>query len=325
MFMKRHRRGATTMRRLGCATRRGISSSAPRPTHLEQMANEPRVGTQAWATITRLTQLSPTTTALQLMLDDGGTGAPASRFTFAPGQWVDFYIPQIDVVGGYSITSLPSELPILDLAVKASVHPPAAWCTGRAKVGDKVGVRVGGSFVLRPAPSNLFVAGGVGINPLFGMLRQLLELPEGTSKAALLYTARTRDELVFAEELQALAQRQPERTRFWLRATREPAGALDGGATAAPGVAALGAGGRICEPDLEEALRWLGCEPSAVREGRGVPWRAESRAREPGTAGAGCATGRLGAYVCGPPRMTDETIAALRRMGVAEVYMEKWW
>ena len=82
------------------------------------MANEPRVGTQAWATITRLTQLSPTTTALQLMLDDGGTGAPASRFTFAPGQWVDFYIPQIDVVGGYSITSLPSELPILDLAVE---------------------------------------------------------------------------------------------------------------------------------------------------------------------------------------------------------------
>jgi ferredoxin-NADP reductase len=65
-------------------------------------------------------------------------------------------------------------------------------------VGDKVGVRVGGSFVLRPAPSNLFVAGGVGINPLFGMLRQLFELPEGTSKAVLLYTARTRDELVFA-------------------------------------------------------------------------------------------------------------------------------
>jgi hypothetical protein len=29
--------------------------------------------------------------------------------------------------------------------------------------------------------------------------------------------------------------------------------------------------------------------------------------------------------VCGPPRMTDETVAALRRMGVAEVYLEKWW
>jgi ferredoxin-NADP reductase len=314
------------MRRLFmCARRRGISSSATRSTHLEQTAHEPRVGTQAWATITRLTQLSPTTTALQLMLDNDGTGASASRFTFVPGQWVDFYIPQMDVVGGYSITSLPSELPILELAVKASAHPPAAWCTGRAKVGDKVGVRVGGSFVLRPAPSNLFVAGGVGINPLFGMLRQLFELPEGTSKAVLLYTARTRDELVFAEELQALAQRQPERTRFWLRATREPAGALDGGATAAPGVAGLGAGGRLCELDLEEALRWLGCEPSAVREGRGVPWRAESRAREPGPGGAGCATGRLGAYVCGPPRMTDETVAALRRMGVAEVYLEKWW
>jgi hypothetical protein len=78
-------RGLPAMRRLFmCARRRGISSSATRPTHLKQTAHEPRVGTQAWATITRLTQLSPTTTALQLMLDNDGTGASASRFTLCP-------------------------------------------------------------------------------------------------------------------------------------------------------------------------------------------------------------------------------------------------
>ena len=34
------------------------------------------------------------------------------------------------------------------LAVKASAHPPAAWCTTRAKVGDRVTLSVGGNFVL---------------------------------------------------------------------------------------------------------------------------------------------------------------------------------
>lgn len=305
------RRCATVLDRRAC-------TATPRPSHLEQTAHEPRVGTKAWATISRLTQLSPSTTELQLHVD----ASDAPDFAFSPGQWVDFYIPAIDKVGGYSITSLPSELPQLDLAVKASAHPPADWCTSRAKVGDRVGVRVGGTFVLREAQSQLFVAGGVGINPLYSMLQALCMEPIGRSapKAALLYTAQTSEELLFASELEDLARRMPERTRFWLRATREPLAAV----TAAPGVCGFGSG-RVGEAELEEALRWLGCEPSVVREGRGVPWRAESRAREPGTAGSGCAAGLMRAYVCGPPRMTDEMVAALRRMGVADVHHEKWW
>ena len=61
-----------------------------------------------------------------------------------------------------------------------------------------------------------------------------------------------------------------------------------------------------------------------MREGRGVPWRAASVARAPGTASAGCRDA-LGAYVCGPAQMTDEMLAALRRMGVENVYSERWW
>ena len=52
---------------------------------------------------------------------------------------------------------------MLDLAVKASAHPPAAWCTRSAKVGDRVAIQVGGKFVLREAEAALFVAGGVGL------------------------------------------------------------------------------------------------------------------------------------------------------------------
>ena len=34
-----------------------------------------------------------------------------------------------ETIGGYSITSVPEQLPILELAVKGSAHPPAAWVT----------------------------------------------------------------------------------------------------------------------------------------------------------------------------------------------------
>ena len=43
---------------------------------------------------------------------------------------VDFFIPGVSVVGGFSICSSPGLLEregILELAVKHSVHPPAHW------------------------------------------------------------------------------------------------------------------------------------------------------------------------------------------------------
>ena len=284
---------------------------------------------EAWATVAQIEQLSPTTTKLRLRVDAAEREQHARLpFTFAPGQWVDFYIPPpIDKVGGYTITSLPEELPHLDLAVKASAHPPAAWCTTRAAVGDRVALRVGGSFVLQKRhDAALFVAGGVGVNPLYSMLRALSADADDAARtpprrAALLYTAPTHEELLFKSELEELARRRPQHTRIWLGATREADAPPPppGGASASGTLA-----GRIGEPELETALRWLGCEPNAMRSGRGVPWMAGSRAREPGTASGGCGAA-LGAYVCGPPRMTDEMVAALRRMGVEHVYSEKWW
>ena len=117
------------------------------------------------------------------------------------------------------MASLPSELPFVDLAVKASAHPPAAWCTGAATEGDRVTLRVGGKFLLREADAALFVAGGVGVNPLYSMLRALCERSD-TGRAALLFCARDRDELLFAAELRALAARHPESLRVCLHTTR---------------------------------------------------------------------------------------------------------
>ena len=43
---------------------------------------------------------------------------------------IDFHIPTVETVGGYSMTSSPNSFrkkQSLDLAVKFSTHPPAHW------------------------------------------------------------------------------------------------------------------------------------------------------------------------------------------------------
>ena len=301
---------------------RKISSSRPLSTH--QLGND-GPGLETWATIERLKQLSPSTTELRLRLDERANG---NDVTFFPGQWVDFFIPGLSHIGGYSIISLPSELPWLDLAVKASAHPAAFWCTSRAKVGDRVAVRVGGEFgrTLCDATNSLFIAGGVGINPLYSMLRELSEGRRLSDQAdrgrmALLYTARSRDELLFVDQLESFARALPDSLRICFHVTREPIDTVD----ASCGMCGY-IGRRLDETDLEVALRWLGCEPCEVQQGvPGVPWRSDSKRRIPDTASPGCCAAQLGAFVCGPPQMTNETVTTLRRMGVTEVAIEKWW
>lgn len=130
----------------------------------------------------------------------------SQKFSYNAGQWVDFAIPSVPLVGGYSIVSFPFEnddkvskniagifeseinlpkLPSFDLAVKVGRHPPAAWVHSEAKVHDIVAVRAGGSFCLSSInvhDSNtglprydhiVLIAGGVGINPLYSMLLAL--------------------------------------------------------------------------------------------------------------------------------------------------------
>merc|ERR1712062_462770 len=98
-----------------------------------------------------------------------------------------------------------------DLAVKASFAAPAHWVHTACKVGDTVGLRVGGNF-FHPTPglsfphSILLVAGGVGINPLFSIMQQCKSLADqqapGSPKAVtLLYSAKKREELIFLEEI----------------------------------------------------------------------------------------------------------------------------
>ena len=155
------------------------------------------------ATIVEIRQVSPTTRALRL--DTGG-----NSLSFSPGQWVDFYA-DLDgevAVAGYSITSPPSQTSGFELAVKlVGENPVTHYVHERVKVGDVVEVAVGGEFLYTADMGGplVLVAGGIGITPLISIVRYVDESVPGV-RLTLLYSAKTPDELLFREELEAIAR-----------------------------------------------------------------------------------------------------------------------
>ena len=218
-------------------------------------------------------QVSPTTRALRL--DTGG-----NRLSFSPGQWVDFYA---DVgggeiaVAGYSITSSPSRTGGFELAVKlVGENPVTHYVHGPARVGDVVEVAVGGDFLYTADMGGplALVAGGIGITPLMSIVRYVDESAPGV-RLTLLYSAKTPDELLFREELEAIARDNPN-VGCHFSVTRPGGtdwagrvGRIDREMAEAAGVEA-GSLFYICGPppmiaDMVRMATALGAQPSRIR------------------------------------------------------------
>ncbi|EGC41340.1 conserved hypothetical protein [Histoplasma capsulatum var. duboisii H88] len=286
-------------------------------------------------------------------------------FHFLAGQWLDVHVPSVPQAGGFTITSTPSdalslkndsnsnettEFPYIELAVQESPsNPPAAWLW-RPKdeiLGQELAVRVGGSFIWPPPDIPLedigrvvFVAGGVGINPLISMISHIFKDPSKLSHSPaihLLYSTRSPtqpgpggediskhlDQVLFFPRLRNILhsqQPQPQphsqhrrqqqqedrflRLQFHLYITNlhEMPGNL-------PADFSLHKR-RIKTTDLHEVI---GGKREAIRNG----YRSK-----------GC---RTVCYICGPPDMTDELVAGAEEVlgaGVGKeksVFYEKWW
>uniref|UniRef100_A0A8K9Y5A4 Oxidoreductase NAD-binding domain containing 1 n=1 Tax=Oncorhynchus mykiss TaxID=8022 RepID=A0A8K9Y5A4_ONCMY len=97
-------------------------------------------------------------------------------FTFRAGQWVDFFIPGMEKVGGFSVCSSPGLLQregVIELAVKYTEHPPpylslqnkhflfllCPQCT----MDSHVAMRMGGNFFFDPLPPVLTLGRGYNI------------------------------------------------------------------------------------------------------------------------------------------------------------------
>jgi ferredoxin-NADP reductase len=149
----------------------------------------------------------------------------------------------------YSIAS-PPELSALELTVErlddGEVSP---FLTGQLRPDDTIQLRgpIGGYFVWSASERRrplLLVGGGSGIVPLMCMLRHR-RLSGSAVPAALLYSARTREDLIYHEELADLA-RSDARFTLWITLTRD----------SAPGWS--GAVGRVGLPAVESLLKGLG-------------------------------------------------------------------
>ncbi|CAG8462876.1 13712_t:CDS:2 [Acaulospora morrowiae] len=238
-------------------------------------------------------------------------------FHFLPGQWLDVFIPSVPVVGGFSITSTPSQYSsakTFELAIKYSTHPPAKWFHESARIGDSVEVRVGGDFVWNKkkeleeeTESVVLIAGGVGINPLVSMLGTILESDdedrknEGKSeidghikKIRLLYSARTFSELLFYDRIEKLRSVWSNVLECKYFLTRDDP----------PSLPIVNFGTefyyrqRIDQAILNELVE---------RERANMD--------------------RLKCFLCGPPQMEDDLIKYLKEAGMNEerILFEKWW
>lgn len=157
--------------------------------------------------VTKINQLSQTVKGYELKVTS------KTGFKFLAGQWLDVHIPvKESTIGGYSITSSPNmfdKYGKFGLAIQYSDHPPTHWMHNNCNVGTKLTVRVGGDFWYNPTPplisDLLLVAGGIGINPIYSILRHQALLVEATSTrnphSILLYTACNSQELIFKDDI----------------------------------------------------------------------------------------------------------------------------
>lgn len=254
-----------------------------------------------------------------------------------PGQYIDLYIPNVDVVGGFTITSPPQSAssqhhpsPHIELAIQDSPsNPPAAylWRPVPEILNSAVTFRVGGNFAYPPLTLSrdqcasidrvVLVAGGVGINPIMSMISAMDEMGTrstlgGMAKTVrILYTARRDhspssdggggqvEEVLFEKRLNGIAQKWNNHEQVDYRYTFfETSGGGDSDAQDEVAENITHRYRRIRHDDLFEALG-----PEDTRNKTVV-------------------------YVCGLPTMTDEFVELLKQakgMDEERVLCEKWW
>jgi len=259
--------------------------------HLQLTADQYRDPGASAAQIVSITQLSDTVKGLTLQLAE----KEETELKFHAGQWLDFFIPGEEKVGGFSMCSCPSDLSMkgtMDLAVKFSTWAPAHWVHTQCRVGDWITFRFGGDFYYPSSGidgehSLLLVAGGVGINPLYSIWQAAAYLARSSSttsptSVSMLYSAASKKELIFSDEIDQMVEELKHfTTSYFITRESEDAKAMSR---------------RISKTDLQLEL--------------------EKKAGS-----------RTVCYLCGPPGMVDQMRLWLEELGVKkeDIKFELWW
>jgi ferredoxin-NADP reductase len=221
--------------------------------------------------------------------------------------------------GGFTITSAPSAAltgpsPYLELAVQASPeNEPAAWLWRPVSeiLGATLRVRVGGRFTFPPSSESsehaaaipkkvVFVAGGVGVNPLISMLSYIAEGHERDAvDVSFLYASKlpssgSLSDIVFLDRI----------TQFF--GEGKVKGDVKLYVTAAGNT-------------MSQETRYINGAQVEIQPRRLTV--ADVKAAMGGEDSEGTVV-----YVCGPPPMTDELVEKLAAvMDSRRVLTERWW
>jgi len=131
---------------------------------------------------------------------------------YRPGQFA--FIHQLDEKGAsiqkrpYSIASIPG-MPYLEFCIK-NVQGRMTSELDKLAVGSVLGVELPfGHFTYSGEKNIAMIAGGCGISPLIGILREIAE--KGiTGRFVLFYSAKTRNTIIYRKELAELPKINPD-------------------------------------------------------------------------------------------------------------------
>ena len=158
----------------------------------------------------RLVESRRLTPSVKELVLERADGAP---FTFEAGQWVSLVLP-LDVGElrrAYSIASAPDGTARFDLAVTRVEDGPGSSLLHALEPGAAMKAIGPQGFFTRPldrtAPS-LFVATGTGVTPFRSMIRAAIAAGD-TAPLWLLFGVRREEDLLYRDELEALAAAHP--------------------------------------------------------------------------------------------------------------------
>ena len=153
--------------------------------------------------------------AVRHMAFERADGAP---FAFVPGQFVQIHFHYADgkpTKRSYSVATIGDGSPVarVEIAVSYIEGGAATNLLANLKEGEAIDASGPyGRFCLDDKDANrryLLVATGTGVTPYRAMLPQLEKLAARGAEVALVYGARNEQELLYGEEFEAFAQKNP--------------------------------------------------------------------------------------------------------------------
>lgn len=139
--------------------------------------------------------------------------AKGERPDFIAGQYLTVRLPDFEPIEGksYSISSSPHET-YLTLTIKEMGNFSRAILALEIGTELTTSLPYGFFYPDTPLPSHLvFIAGGIGITPCMSIIRDLTH-GESAPQVTLFYSSRTRESIIFRDELALLDEQFPALT-----------------------------------------------------------------------------------------------------------------